>query len=426
MSGSPLLVAVLTWAGVLLGGAALVYLVAKRIAHAKADGVSNALIATAAFLVLLRVVIGWHFLFEAAEKFKTDTWSAEGYLREAAGPLAPAFRWLAGDPLRERLTPRPLPEGENPLNAPLHQRFPAALEPEWQAYFNAFVAHYQFDEGQRGDAERKFLQQKEQFVKWLEQDTKKVTWTSPFGPPVTADKTIPERLALLDEKVNEARKYQETDYAASVNTIFEDEAKAKLLTMKGEANRMRAELRGDLAGQTQKMKEVLLDVLTPEQKQREPLRPAEARPGIAAMSRLDWINESVRWGLLIVGVCLLLGLFSRPACVVGAAFLLMFYLAMPALPWLPEPPKVEGHYFFVNKNLIELVALLALATVPTGRWLGLDALLQFLLPSRWRTAPSKEYVAVEGLEEPLPVREAHKPAAVSPNPAHRLRGDHGA
>ena len=31
---------------------------------------------------------------------------------------------------------------------------------------------------------------------------------------------------------------------------------------------------------------------------------------------------------------------------------------------------------FINKNVIECLALLALASMPTGRWMGLDALIQ--------------------------------------------------
>jgi len=69
-------------------------------------------------------------------------------------------------------------------------------------------------------------------------------------------------------------------------------------------------------------------------------------------------------------------------------FLLSFYLAMPPLPGWPDPPRAEGHYLLINKNIIEMLALLALATLPTGRWAGLDGLLQFLRPARWR-APSE-------------------------------------
>ena len=41
------------------------------------------------------------------------------------------------------------------------------------------------------------------------------------------------------------------------------------------------------------------------------------------------------------------------------------------------------HSFIINKNLIEVFALLALAALPTGRWFGLDALLSRFF-SNWK------------------------------------------
>ena len=64
------------------------------------------------------------------------------------------------------------------------------------------------------------------------------------------------------------------------------------------------------------------------------------------------------------------GLFTRLACLLGAGFLVMTYLTHPPFPWYPLPPNTEGNPLFINKNVIECLALLVLATFPTGRWLG--------------------------------------------------------
>jgi uncharacterized membrane protein YphA (DoxX/SURF4 family) len=104
-------------------------------------------------------------------------------------------------------------------------------------------------------------------------------------------------------------------------------------------------------------------------------------------SLLDWSDQIVKYGVVGVGALLLVGLFTRLACVAGAGFLLMFFLAMPPLPGWPESPKAEGHYLYVNKNIIEMLALLVLATTYSGRWLGLDGFVQFLNPWRWRRRP---------------------------------------
>ena len=54
------------------------------------------------FLVLLRLSIGWQFLYEGLWKYQTQTtgnpWTAEGYLLNAQGPFRSTFRNMAGDP----------------------------------------------------------------------------------------------------------------------------------------------------------------------------------------------------------------------------------------------------------------------------------------------------------------------------------------
>lgn len=98
---------------------------------------------------------------------------------------------------------------------------------------------------------------------------------------------------------------------------------------------------------------------------------------------LDIADHIVAWGLTIVGLGLLLGCFTRLSCVSGALLLLLFYLALPPLPGLPDNPMAEGKYLFVNKNLIEALALLTLATTASGRWFGFDGLLSLLVPFKY-------------------------------------------
>jgi len=49
-------------------------------------------------LVLLRVVVGWHFLYEGYIKLMARHWSAQSYLADARGPLAEWFKQMAEAP----------------------------------------------------------------------------------------------------------------------------------------------------------------------------------------------------------------------------------------------------------------------------------------------------------------------------------------
>jgi uncharacterized membrane protein YphA (DoxX/SURF4 family) len=93
------------------------------------------------------------------------------------------------------------------------------------------------------------------------------------------------------------------------------------------------------------------------------------------MSSLDQMNRFISYSVFAIGLCLMLGLFTRLAALGGAAFLLQIYLSMPPWPGLPASPRAEGHYFIVDKNLVEMIACMALVFLPTGHWVGLDALL---------------------------------------------------
>jgi len=49
-------------------------------------------------IVVLRVLIGWHFLYEGVAKFLKPNRSAAGYLMQSRGWFAPLFHWIADTP----------------------------------------------------------------------------------------------------------------------------------------------------------------------------------------------------------------------------------------------------------------------------------------------------------------------------------------
>jgi thiosulfate dehydrogenase [quinone] large subunit len=85
------------------------------------------------------------------------------------------------------------------------------------------------------------------------------------------------------------------------------------------------------------------------------------------------IDIIVPFGLLVVGLSLMLGLLTQLGCVGATAFLAMFYVSQPPLSGMPQV-GAEGAYLIVNKNLIELVGVMVVMAFRTGAIAGLDQL----------------------------------------------------
>ncbi len=94
-----------------------------------------------------------------------------------------------------------------------------------------------------------------------------------------------------------------------------------------------------------------------------------SNPGV--LSAVDFLNT---WGLICIGLGLILGLFTRAAAIAGGVLLGLYYLFNPPLIGIGTAAPTEGNYLVVNKNLIEAVTLLLIAAFPAARHFGLDSL----------------------------------------------------
>jgi uncharacterized membrane protein YphA (DoxX/SURF4 family) len=84
-----------------------------------------------------------------------------------------------------------------------------------------------------------------------------------------------------------------------------------------------------------------------------------------------WIDVGIKFASIAIGLSLLLGLFTTAGAIGAALLLATFYLASPPWPGLPAA-TMGGHFLYVDRNLIELVAALVIASTCTGQWAGLD------------------------------------------------------
>ena len=81
---------------------------------------------------------------------------------------------------------------------------------------------------------------------------------------------------------------------------------------------------------------------------------------------LPVVDFMVKWGLTMLGVSLLLGLFVRVSSYLG--MLLMFLLYLPVLNF----PLVGAHAYLVDEHIIYMAGLVVLASFKAGHVWGLE------------------------------------------------------
>lgn len=348
------------------------------------------------FLVFLRLAIGWHFLVEGWQKVQSPRpFSSAGYFGEAPGPLGKAVRWWNGNPDQEALallTPKP---AEDATTKEPQSRCPDLLKQRWQAWLDAYMAHYDFDSEQKQLARAKLEQAEADVVVWLtyrvpateadraqdklyDTNTKLVTRSLERSDDAKLRMTVEDRLAEYRDKLRAL-----ADANDRLWKFGRDVEGPKLRQAKGDVVKIRTDLLAELDTRTKAFQKSIEDLRTSEQKAMGRL--PENKPS----GPIVWIDAITPWMLVAIGCCMLVGLFSRTSALLAAGFLFMTYLAVPALPWYPTPPASEGNYLVVNKNLVEMLALCVLVTVPTGRWFGLDALLHQTRKAIFGEKPTK-------------------------------------
>lgn len=95
-----------------------------------------------------------------------------------------------------------------------------------------------------------------------------------------------------------------------------------------------------------------------------------AKPALLGI--VDFLNI---WGLIAIGLGLILGAFTRIALSSGILLLMLYYLSHPPFVGLKYELPMEGSYLFINKNLIEMVAMIVLTVFPAHNPIGLDRLI---------------------------------------------------
>jgi len=90
---------------------------------------------------------------------------------------------------------------------------------------------------------------------------------------------------------------------------------------------------------------------------------------------VDVFNFLNIWGLILVGIGLISGCLTRIALAGGISLLTVYYLSHPPLVGYNYTIPSEGSYLWVNKNMVELFAMVVLYLFPSQYTIGIDRLI---------------------------------------------------
>jgi uncharacterized membrane protein YphA (DoxX/SURF4 family) len=322
-------------------------------------------------IVALRVLIGWHFMSSGIDKLEPG-WTSASHLRSANGPLADFYKSYA-----------PLPhQWDQLIDKPL---------PPQGAYDSA--RRYVGDDGelhegpQSDDREGHIPLPTDAYGPWASRIAE--DWTEDVarfkGLTGITDEQREAADTLLSEKKTRLAQYFESHRGAleeyhheldRLNEMLQSDARGELpylddriLKKKAELQAMPRSLVADIESEEDMLHEQLTNLVTDEQRESaaldEPLGDA-----LNPATPLKLVDTTVTVVTFAVGVCLILGLFTRVAAVVGAGFLLSIMSMQP--PWAEG--VLETVKLLTAYQGIEFIAMLLLAAVGAGTWAGLDGL----------------------------------------------------
>lgn len=335
----------------------------------------------AAALVFLRLAVGWHFFNAGLDKISYDrssgewkmTFSSEGFLRQAKGPLAGFFQsrlpggheWHTTLAVPQELTPKTGQQLSNWVTGYVKRRQDELGKgvggdpevPEFAPYAAWFT---EIEADRRATLERLVA------VEGLSEEQR----------AAAADVFELRQLQLSDYLAEEALAMQ--DYRHQLWRLEHLQEKPEAAEVPFEELRV-TQKQAELARTPQKwlgvvrqfdteFAEELAGLLTEEQRANAIANEVESAVTDPKASGLHRMNLAVTTLTLSVGLCLLVGLFTPVAAVAGALFLMTVMATQP--PWVAGA-NTEFFYY----QLVEFAALVLLAVAGAGRVAGLDFFL---------------------------------------------------
>lgn len=91
---------------------------------------------------------------------------------------------------------------------------------------------------------------------------------------------------------------------------------------------------------------------------------------------LQAVSQMNQYGLVLVGLALICGAFVKIASWGAILMLLCYTMSHPSFIGVDYMTAMEGSYLWIDKNIIEIVALMVIWIFPTSKRIGVDRFLQ--------------------------------------------------
>ena len=286
-----------------------------------------------AALVALRVGVGLHFFYEGADKLLHPKPFSAGFFGNAKGPLASVYKSMVWDA-----------DGEYRLDQESTKRY-------WEQYSQQVSRHYGFDDAQAKQADQLVKNYAGRLKNYI--GARSGEYEEYFNQLARRDKNAKDQsrelksLQAHDAKITGERMKLKGQLIPGIDAIWKDVER----DMNGRATEKQWQAAGGGL----------------------PIGKIGRRIGDS-----EFADAVVPYFDLLIGFCLVVGLFVRPAAILGGLFLLSICLS--------QFPGSVGAAPIYNQA-VEMLAMFTLAAVGAGNLAGLDFFITTWL-TRKKPAPA--------------------------------------
>ena len=345
------------------------------------------------FLMILRVVVGYHFYKEGTNKLKYG-FTSKYFLSAAKGPFAPYFKGMLDDPDgMQKLCVNESTADDGTRSFTIDPELTIAL---WDEFLDEANQYYGFGSP---DLQKKIAARRESLAEQInkarvDEDTSVNTrelenQRRQDEQSILAIREQPKRMEAIlaghKSQLEDWIKANQVELISHFGTadrltgferdgtnrdqvaVYVDSLRGQVDTIRDDRQKKLNEWTAEVTGIWDSLEEQVNQLAVDEQAD-QPVYTMH-RHFDQKYSFSKFIDRVIPWFDTIVGVLLIIGLFTRLASLAAASFLASVILTQP--PWLPG---TEPTYFY----FIELAALLVIFATCAGRMGGLDYFLSFL------------------------------------------------